>query len=130
MRWVIMLSVGLAAAATGCSGADAPAPPAPAVAVTAPAPPPRTPAAAGSSTASWTMPDFVGSTLQDAQNGVQDLTNFEIAVTTSHDSTGAGRQQLLDRNWKVCSQNVPPGTTITGGTRIDFGSVQVGEDCR
>lgn len=76
------------------------------------------------------MPDLVGSNLQDAQNAVQDLTDFEIAVTTSHDSTGAGRQQVVDRNWKVCSQSVPPDTTITKGSEIDFGAVQLDEDCR
>lgn len=76
------------------------------------------------------MPDLVGSNLQDAQNAVQDLTEFEIPVTTSHDSTGAGRQQVLDRNWKVCSQSVPPGTPISRGAKIDFGTVKLEERCR
>ena len=76
------------------------------------------------------MPDLVGSNLQDAQNAVQDLTDFQIAVTTSHDSTGAGRQQVLDRNWKVCSQSVAPGATITKGAKIDFGTVKLDEACR
>jgi hypothetical protein len=29
------------------------------------------------------------------------------------DATGAGRQQVLDRNWKVCGQSVAAGETIT-----------------
>jgi hypothetical protein len=130
--WGIAVSVALAAVTTGCAGSDAPAEPARTVTVTAPAPPPgATPSfPRDSGGTSWTMPDLVGSNLQDAQNAVQDLTDFEIAVTTSHDSTGAGRQQVVDRNWKVCSQSVAPGTTITKGTRIDFGTVKLDEDCR
>lgn len=75
------------------------------------------------------MPDLVGSQSQSAQDRIQSLTNFGIAVTTSHDATGAGRLQEWDRNWKVCSQNIPPGTTIDGGTRIDFGAVKLDESC-
>ena len=131
MRWVIVLSIGVIATTAGCAGSEAPAEPVRAVTVTAPAPPPLTPPPARDpDEMSWTMPDLVGSNLQDAQNGIQDLTNFAIAVTTSHDSTGAGRQQVLDRNWKVCSQSVAPGTTITKGTRIDFGTVKLDEACR
>lgn len=75
------------------------------------------------------MPNLVGSNLQDAQNAIQSLTDFEIAVTTSHDATGAGRQQVVDRNWKVCSQNVSAGKTITANTKIDFGTVKLEESC-
>ena len=135
-RWVTAATVALAECMTGCSGPDAPAEPARTVTVTVtPQAPPPAPAAtptavAGATGTSWTMPDLVGSNLQDAQNAVQDLTDFAIAVTTSHDSTGAGRQQVVDRNWKVCSQSVAPGTTITQNTKIDFGAVQLDEDCR
>jgi beta-lactam-binding protein with PASTA domain len=75
------------------------------------------------------MPNLVGSNLQDAQNAIQSLTGFEIAVTTSHDQTGARRQQVLDRNWKVCSQNIPAGRTITTTSKIDFGAVKLEESC-
>ncbi len=84
--------------------------------------------AAGSAT-TWTMPDLVGSQLQSAQDQIQSLTNFGIALTTSHDATGAGRHQVWDRNWKICSQNIPPGATIDSGTRIDFGAVKIEESC-
>jgi hypothetical protein len=77
----------------------------------------------------WTMPDLTGSNLQDAQDTIQKLTDNAIFVTTSHDATGARRQQVLDRNWKVCSQNVPPGKTITADMRIEFGAVKLDESC-
>jgi hypothetical protein len=75
------------------------------------------------------MPNLVGSGLQDAQDAIQRLTGYGIAVTSSHDATGAGRMQVSDRNWKVCSQNVAPGETIMPGTQIDFGVVKLEEDC-
>lgn len=78
---------------------------------------------------SWTMPNLVNSTLQSAQDRIQSLTNYGIAITTSHDATATGRHQILDRDWKVCSQNVPPGATIDSGTRIDFGVVKLEEAC-
>ncbi|MDQ3762419.1 MAG: PASTA domain-containing protein [Actinomycetota bacterium] len=75
------------------------------------------------------MPNLVGSNLQAAQNAIQELTDFAISVTTSSDATGAGRAQVVDRNWKVCSQSVPPGTAIRTGTQIDFGVVKIDERC-
>jgi hypothetical protein len=75
------------------------------------------------------MPDLVGSVLQDAQDSIQRLTGYGIAITTSHDATGAGRMQVADRNWKVCTQNVPPGAAITSSSRIDFGVVKLDESC-
>jgi hypothetical protein len=79
--------------------------------------------------ASWTMPNLVGAGLQDAQDAIQELTGYGIAITTSHDATGANRMQIADRNWKVCTQNIPPGATITSDTRIDFGAVKLEERC-
>jgi hypothetical protein len=90
-------------------------------------PSPATGATAASMT--WTMPNLVGSNLQGAQDHIQNLTNYAIAITTSHDATGAGRHQVFDRNWKVCSQNIPPGSTINRDTRIDFGAVKLQERC-
>jgi hypothetical protein len=78
---------------------------------------------------SWTMPDLVGEGLQDAQDAIQKLTDYGIAVTTSHDAGGADRMQVLDRDWKVCTQNVSPGAEITPDTRIDFGAVKLSESC-
>ncbi len=82
-----------------------------------------------SAQASWTMPSLVGSNLQEAQNAIQKLTGNAIFVTRSHDASGANRSQVLDRNWKVCSQNIPVGTSIDKSTKIDFGAVKLDERC-
>jgi hypothetical protein len=131
-----LLVVAAGVTSSACGAPAAPAPPPVTVTVRAPAPAapaapsPVAPAApAGESASSWTMPDLVGSNLQEAQNAVQSLTDFAIAVTTSHDATGKGRQQVLDRNWKVCSQNVAAGATITTDSKIDFGAVKLDESC-
>lgn len=129
-------------ALTACGGPPAPPPPPPPptgptgpTTITYPAPVPMlpepTPAAppAGSQPTSWTMPNLVGSGLQEAQDSIQRLTNHGIVITTSHDATGTGRVQVADRNWKVCTQNVPPGATITSSSRIDFGVVKLDESC-
>jgi hypothetical protein len=129
----LMSAAAVAAALTACG---TPAPTAPPVTQTVPPPAPKTftypptvvPSVA-QTPASWTMPNLVGMGLQDAQDAIQELTGFGIAITTSHDATGANRLQLSDRNWKVCTQNVPPGATITRETRIDFGTVKLEEDC-
>jgi hypothetical protein len=132
------MSAALAAAAlTACS---TPAPTAPPVTetvtetVAAPAPPtivypPTVVPSVTQTPASWTMPNLVGMGLQDAQDAIQELTGFGIVITTSHDATGENRMQVSDRNWKVCTQNIPPGATITRETRIDFGAVKLEEDC-
>jgi ABC-type transport system substrate-binding protein len=134
-RWFDPLAVLVAALATaGCGQASpaAPAVPPSAVPISVTAPPvtvdPAVPTAAAAPT-SWVMPNLVGVNLQDAQNRIQSLTTYAIAITTSHDATGAGRQQIVDRNWKVCSQNVPPGQRITADTKIDFGAVKTTERC-
>jgi beta-lactam-binding protein with PASTA domain len=121
--------------AVGCSSppaAPAPLPPP----VTVSIPPPVTISAATPTVVTatlgpttWTMPDLVGSDLQEAQDAIQELTDFEIPVITSHDETGAGREQLFDRNWKVCTQSVPAGEEISRTTRIDFGTVKTEERC-
>lgn len=77
----------------------------------------------------WPMPDLVGETLQDAQDDIQALTDNAIFITTSHDASGDGRAQLVDSNWKVCTQNVDPGAPITPETEIDFGAVKLDESC-
>jgi hypothetical protein len=102
--------------------------------VSAPVPETPLPATAtvtrGTETAtSWTMPNLVGSNLQSAQDQIQKLTDFAIAITTSHDATGAGRHQVFDRNWQVCSQNIAPGSKIDSSARIDFGAVKLEEPC-
>jgi hypothetical protein len=77
----------------------------------------------------WTMPDLVGSSLQEAQDQIQTLTGGQLLITTSHDATGQDRNQVIDDNWKVCTQNVAPGSPITTDTSIDFGAVKDDEQC-
>jgi hypothetical protein len=75
------------------------------------------------------MPDLTGGDLQGAQDAIQSLTNDAIFFTDSHDASGEGRAQLLDRGWQVCTQDPAPGSKITPDTNIDFGVVRVSEQC-
>ncbi|MFD4877032.1 hypothetical protein ACFWOB_27240 [Streptomyces sp. NPDC058420] len=75
---------------------------------------------------SKTVPRFVGMGLQAAQNAAQKQGFYSL---TSHDSLGRDRHQILDRDWKVCSQNVKAGTTVSTDKRLDFGAVKVDETC-
>lgn len=86
-------------------------------------------ATTGSTAERWTMPDLVGSSLQDAQDHIQDLTSGSVYFTVSHDVSGRDRSQAIDANWQVCSQNVAPGDTLTISTRLDFGVVKHDETC-
>lgn len=89
------------------------------------APPPASAAAAQS----WVMPDLVGANLQVAQDTIQTLTNFQVVYSSSYDATGAGRMQVVDSNWVVCSQTPLPGAAFDSTTPIDFGAVKIGEPC-
>jgi hypothetical protein len=71
------------------------------------------------------MPDLTGKDLQTAQDAIQSLTNDGVFFTTSHDATGQGRHQILDRDWQVCSEDPAPRSKITPDTKIDFGVVRV-----
>lgn len=94
----------------------------------APAPTEETPAGdpAGQQ---WVMPNLVGTVLQDAQDQIQALTGAAVYFTDSHDLTGENRNQVLDANWQVCTQNIEPGAALTSASRIDFGVVKVDEAC-
>lgn len=72
------------------------------------------------------VPNFVGMGLQSAQDTAQAESFFSLR---SHDSAGRDRLQALDRNWKVCSQNVAPGKVIPTDTTLDFGAVKLEEEC-
>jgi hypothetical protein len=71
------------------------------------------------------LPNLVGKGLQSAQDAAQDAGFFNL---TSHDSLGRGRNQIQDRNWKVCFQTPKVGRHSTK-TRIDLGAVQLEERC-
>ena len=102
---------------------------------TVPVAPPATttpPAKTGSadSGASFTMPDEVGKVLQTAQDDLQRVTHDPLFYTGSKDATGRGRHQILDRDWKVCSQNVPAGRQVQRRTVIiTFSVVKLAETC-
>ena len=137
----IVLAAGLPLLA-GCGGGDdavaSPATvtvtsqaPAPAAAPTtvAPTTTAQAPAVAATTPAGvdFPMPDMTGLVLQDAQDGMQGL---GVMFSTSHDALGS-RMQVLDRDWKVCDQNVPAGQQVTGEVegQIDFGVVKLSETC-
>ncbi|WP_328483492.1 PASTA domain-containing protein [Streptomyces sp. NBC_00377] len=81
---------------------------------------------ASSKTEMKPIPSFVGMGLQSAQDTAQAAGFFSLA---SHDSLGRDRMQALDRNWKVCSQNVMAGKTVSTDTKLDFGAVKLDETC-
>ncbi|WP_329157418.1 hypothetical protein OHB49_02145 [Streptomyces sp. NBC_01717] len=70
--------------------------------------------------------NFVGMGLQSAQDKAQADGFYSLR---SHDSAGRDRLQAFDRNWKVCSQNYPPGRTVPVDTELDFGTVKLEESC-
>lgn len=72
------------------------------------------------------VPNFIGKGLQSAQDAAQEQGFYSLK---SHDSLGRGRLQALDRNWKVCSQNVAAGKTVSTDTELDFGAVKLDETC-
>ena len=75
----------------------------------------------------FAMPAVVGMDLQSAQNLIQ--TNG-VFLSLSHDLLGT-RNQVSDANWRVCTQNVPPGQRVTGNAEgaIDLGVVKLEEPC-
>ncbi|CAL9432796.1 hypothetical protein [Streptomyces sp. enrichment culture] len=77
----------------------------------------------GSGTA--TLPDMTGKGLQSAQDQAQAAGFYQL---TSHDALGRGRNQVLDRNWKVCSQTPAAGEHATN-TEVDFATVKLEETC-
>jgi beta-lactam-binding protein with PASTA domain len=72
------------------------------------------------------VPDFAGMGLQSAQDKAQEQGFFSLQ---SHDALGRDRMQAFDRNWKVCSQSVAGGETVSTDTRLDFGTVKLEETC-
>ncbi|GAA3970534.1 hypothetical protein GCM10022384_22080 [Streptomyces marokkonensis] len=72
-----------------------------------------------------TLPDMAGKGLQSAQDEAQAAGFYHL---TSHDALGRGRNQVLDRNWKVCSQSPAPGTHATDA-KVAFGTVKLEESC-
>lgn len=72
------------------------------------------------------VPNFIGMGLQSAQDTAQAAGFYSLA---SHDSLGRARNQILDRDWKVCTQSVKAGKTVPTDTELDFGAVKLKETC-
>ncbi|MGW5609791.1 hypothetical protein ACWEWI_27640 [Streptomyces sp. NPDC003753] len=72
------------------------------------------------------VPNFVGMGLQSAQDSAQSAGFYMLK---SHDALGRGRHQILDRDWKVCSQNAKAGSSTSTDTELDFGTVKLAETC-
>ncbi|GGT44673.1 hypothetical protein GCM10010271_55920 [Streptomyces kurssanovii] len=110
----------LLAALTSCGPTDSGAETAPSGNNKGPASTEKTPSAEFAA-----LPDMVGKGLQSAQDEAQAAGFYAL---TSHDALGRGRNQVLDRGWKVCGQTPAPGQHPTD-TKVDFGTVKLEEDC-
>ncbi|MFE3031564.1 PASTA domain-containing protein [Streptomyces canus] len=73
-----------------------------------------------------TVPSFVGKGLQSAQDEAQAAGFYNL---DSHDSSGRDRNQILDRDWKVCAQTPAAGTKTSTASKLDFGTVKLDESC-
>ena len=69
------------------------------------------------------MPNVVCMNLQAAQDEIQ---NAGVFFSRSEDATGAGRSQILDRNWIVVAQTPAPGAQVTEGQAV-LSAVKIGE---
>ncbi|MGC5167039.1 hypothetical protein [Luteimicrobium sp. DT211] len=137
----VATAIVLTIAVTACSGGE-PAPTKTVVIVETPAPadPPATKAATTKKPAAakpapkksaeaeetFTMPKVMGMVLQDAQDELQSLDSY---LMDQEDAMGWGRLQLLDANWKVCTQKPSPGKKVPISTVVKLASVKLSEDC-
>lgn len=110
--------VALLGGASACGGEDAPAP----AATEQPSATTVEPEVRGDTRR---LPYLVGKGLQTAQDTAQ-AAGFHIL--SSHDATGRGRRQVLDRNWKVCAQH-PRAGEVPADTEIEFAVVKLDERC-
>ncbi|WP_404962549.1 hypothetical protein [Streptomyces sp. 147326] len=111
--------------AADTSSSPSPAAP-PAATTAAPAPAGSAPVPPKAGKPAAVVPDFAGQVLQSAQNNAQAAGFY---LLSSHDALGKNRHQVLDRNWKVCTQTPAAGTATATDTKIDFGTVKNEESC-
>jgi hypothetical protein len=74
----------------------------------------------------FVMPNVVGQVLQTAQDRLQSLGSY---VMDQQDAGGLERLQMLDSNWKVCSQKPSPGAKIATSDLVTLASVKLEETC-
>jgi len=72
------------------------------------------------------VPDFIGKGLATAET---DARAAGFANITTHDASGRGRIQILDRDWKVCSQAPAAGSSASTASQLDLGAVKLSEAC-
>jgi hypothetical protein len=74
----------------------------------------------------FTMPDLVGENLQLAQDKLQALDSY---LVDQQDAAGLNRVQVVDSNWKVCSQKPAPGAKVPVDTMVVLAAVKLSEQC-
>lgn len=89
---------------------------------------PPSPAAATPAEQTYVMPKVTGTNLQAAQDAIQAAAGG-FFISTSKDLSGQGRNQVLDRNWKVCTQTPAAGAPFKQSSPPDLGVVRVEESC-
>jgi hypothetical protein len=72
------------------------------------------------------MPNLVGMNLQLAQDLLQSKGSY---LMDQEDFKGLGRFQLIDSNWKVCSQSPSAGKRISTSAVVTLSSVKLSEKC-
>ena len=122
MRWRVLLGAVGVALLSACG--STPAPPPVTVTVTTTATVVVTPR--GVPVGTLAMPALVGLGLQDAQDQLQSLGSF---VLNQEDASGQGRHQLIDSNWKVCSQDPAAGSLISVTSSVTLRAVKNEETC-
>jgi hypothetical protein len=95
-------------------------------AATAAEPADPAPAAPPAEPVTFVMPDVVGANLQLAQDTLQGLGSY---VMDQQDASGAGRTQVLDSNWHVCTQSPVAGSVVPVDTIVTLASVKLAESC-
>jgi hypothetical protein len=75
---------------------------------------------------SFTVPNMVGMNLQEAQDLLQSLGSHSLNQV---DALGKDRSQIIDSNWKVCSQNPPAGDELAVTQEVTLQSVKNTESC-
>lgn len=72
------------------------------------------------------MPRVVGMNLQLAQDLLQSLGSYIMDQT---DAAGLERWQIIDSNWKVCSQSPSAGKIVPQSITVILASVKLAESC-
>lgn len=83
-------------------------------------------AGSGQDAASFTMPNLVGMGLQDAQDLLQSQGSY---LLDQQDASGLGRLQMIDSNWKVCTQSPSAGSSVGIQSTVQLGAVKLDESC-